>query len=164
MKRRGSTLFLRAATIAIGALVLLLCLFALPPAWQHGITREYSDTKVIYALRGILLAMYIAAIPFFYALAQGWRLLNLIDKGKAFSMQSVAALKRISVAAIIIAAVFLLCEPSFYIWAENDDAPGLVIFGLLPVGAALTIAVFAGVLQRLFRDAIKIKSENDLTV
>jgi len=32
------------------------------------------------------------------------------------------------------------------------------------IGASMVIAVFAAVLQRLLQEAIRIKSENDLTV
>ncbi len=48
--------------------------------------------------------------------------------------------------------------------AERDDAPGIIIIGMIMIFASLVIAVFAAVLQRLLKDAIDIKSENDLTV
>ena len=47
---------------------------------------------------------------------------------------------------------------------EGDDAPGLVVLGLLIIFASLVIAVFAAVLQRLLNDAIQLKSDVDLTV
>lgn len=40
----------------------------------------------------------------------------------------------------------------------------MVLVGMVPVFASLVIAVFAAVLQRLLQEAIKIKSENELTV
>ncbi|MGV2488281.1 UNVERIFIED_CONTAM: DUF2975 domain-containing protein, partial [Bacillus mycoides] len=52
----------------------------------------------------------------------------------------------------------------FYLVAERDDAPGIIILGMLLIFASMVIAVFAAVLQRLLKDAIDIKSENDLTV
>ena len=54
--------------------------------------------------------------------------------------------------------------PFVYIIAEWDDAPGLILIGLVIIGASMVIAVFAAVLQRLLQEAIDIKSENDLTV
>jgi hypothetical protein len=48
--------------------------------------------------------------------------------------------------------------------AEVDDAPGLILVGMVPIFTSLVIAVFAAVLQRLLQEAIDIKSENDLTV
>ncbi len=54
--------------------------------------------------------------------------------------------------------------PLFYLVAERDDAPGIIIIGMIIIFASMVIAVFAAVLQRLLKDAIDIKSENDLTV
>jgi len=159
--KRGSTFFLRAAVAAVGIVIAALCAFALPAAWI-GVAKEYDD--ITYALYGLIVAMYVAAIPFFIALYQALRLLDYIDKSKAFSLLSVKALKRIAYCGVAVAIVYAASMPLFYIWAENDDAPGLIVIGMAFVGASLTVAVFAAVLQRLLKEAIAIKSENDLTV
>ena len=52
----------------------------------------------------------------------------------------------------------------FSILWQRDDAPGIIIIGMIMIFASMVIAVFAAVLQRLLKDAIDIKSENDLTV
>ncbi len=54
--------------------------------------------------------------------------------------------------------------PLLYLMAEIDDAPGIILIGLVIVFASMVIAVFSAVLQRLLKEAIDIKSENDLTV
>ncbi|MBP2113589.1 hypothetical protein J2Z70_003750 [Paenibacillus silagei] len=54
--------------------------------------------------------------------------------------------------------------PLFYLMAEKDDAPGIIVIGMILIFASLVIAVFAAVLQKLLKDAIELKSENDLTV
>ena len=48
--------------------------------------------------------------------------------------------------------------------AEMDDAPGIILIGMVVIFASMVIAVFAAVLQRLLQEAIDIKSENDLIV
>jgi hypothetical protein len=161
--KRGSTIFLRLSVLALGAVVLALCVFALPKMWiSVGDDAEYKD--IAYAFRLILVALYAAAVPFFYALYQALNLLNYIDRNKAFSKLSVGALKRIAWCGVVIAIVFAASEPFLYVWAEHDDAPGIILFGMILAGASLTISVFAAVLQRLLKNAINIKSENDLTV
>lgn len=158
---RGSTFFLRGAVIAIGLVVLALCVFALPAIWR-AVPGEYPNHAYVFYC--VLIAFYAAAVPFFAALFQAMRLLSYIDANKAFSKLSVKALKRIAYCALAISAVFVANLPFMYIWAENDDAPGLVIVGMFMVLAPFTVAVFAALLQRLFQQAIAIKSENDLTV
>jgi len=159
--KRGSTFFLRGAILAMGAIVLALCIFALPAAWM-AVADEYPNhTYVFYS---ILLILYAAAVPFYVALYQTLRLLTYIDKNIAFSKLSVGALKTIKYCAITVSALFAAGMPFFYIWGENDDAPGVIVLGMIFTMAPLVIAVFAAVLQRLLRDAINMKAENDLTV
>ncbi|WP_371326733.1 DUF2975 domain-containing protein [Psychrobacillus sp. OK028] len=42
--------------------------------------------------------------------------------------------------------------------------PGVIFVGLVVPFASMMIAVFAAVLQKLLKNAIDIKSENDLTI
>jgi hypothetical protein len=158
---KASVLFLRMALTAIIVLTLLFCIFALPNAWQ-GVEKEYHvDLFAFYAL---ILTFYAVAVPFLIALFQGYNLLSYIDKNKAFSNLTVKALQRIAYCAYTGAVLFTLSLPFFYVWAQRDDAPGLVIIGSMFVGGCLTVGVFANMLQRIFLNAIKMKSENDLTV
>jgi hypothetical protein len=108
--------------------------------------------------------MYLSVIPFFVALYQAFKLLSYIDKNQAFSELSIKSLKNIKFCAIIISGLYVVIMPFVYLLAELDDAPGLIIIGMVPVFAAMVIAVFAAVLQRLLQEAINIKSENDLIV
>lgn len=73
-------------------------------------------------------------------------------------------LKKIKYCAITISILHLFVLPLFYVFAELDDAPGVIFVGLVVPFASLVIAVFAAVLQKLLQEAIHIKSENDLTV
>lgn len=112
----------------------------------------------------VFIDFYAAAIPFYYALYQAFKLLSYIDKNKAFSEWSVRALKRIKYCAITISSLFVVGLPLFYLVAEKDDAPGIILIGLVLIFASMVIAVFAAVLQRLLQEAIDIKSENDLII
>lgn len=47
---------------------------------------------------------------------------------------------------------------------EVDDAPGVILMGLLLAAVPFIAAVFAAVLLKLFRNGLNIKSENDLTI
>ena len=112
----------------------------------------------------VLIDLYASAIPFYFALYQAFKLLSYIDKNKAFSELSVKALKKIKYCAITISILYVLGMPLFYLIAEKDDAPGVIVIGLVIIFASMVIAVFAAVLQKLLQEAIDIKSENDLTV
>jgi hypothetical protein len=92
------------------------------------------------------------------------KLLNYVDKNKAFSDLSVKALRAIKYCGVIIAGLFAAGSPYVFYVADKDDAPGVFAIALVIIGASVAVAVFAAVLERLLRDAIAIKKENDLTV
>ncbi|WP_019155196.1 DUF2975 domain-containing protein [Robertmurraya massiliosenegalensis] len=159
--KQGSTLFLKLAVILIGIPILALCIFVVPAVGKF-MAELYPDHTYLKYL--VFLILYAAAIPFYFALYQAFRLLQYIDQNHAFSQISVEALKKIKKCAITISSLFVVGMPLFYLLAEADDAPGVILIGMVIIFASMVIAVFAAVLQRLLQEAIDIKSENDLTV
>ncbi|PWA12560.1 DUF2975 domain-containing protein [Pueribacillus theae] len=159
--KRGSTLFLKIVVILIGIPILALCIFVVPKIANYA-AELYPEFAYIKYL--VLIVMYAAAIPFYFALHQALRLLSYIDKNIAFSELSVRALKNIKYCATTISIVYVAGMPLFYLMAEMDDAPGIIVLGLIIIFASMVIAVFAAVLQKLLKNAIDIKSENDLTI
>jgi len=152
--RQGSTLFLKVVIYIIGLAVLALCVII------GGVT--ISGNAGMYL--PILLGMFIASIPFFYALYQGILILNYIEMGTAFSELSVKAIKDIKYCAFTISVLYAVGMPYIIYVADKDDAPGIVLMGLVFIFAPLITSVFAAVLQKLLQNAIDIKFENDLTV
>lgn len=112
----------------------------------------------------VIIVMYAAALPFYFALYHTFTLLHFIDAGTAFSQHSVKALKNIKYAAIIIGALYGGIVPLLYILAKAADAPGVLAIGLVLSGTAFVVALFAAVLQSVLRSAIAMKKEHDLTV
>ncbi|TEX09791.1 DUF2975 domain-containing protein [Bacillus cereus] len=159
--KQGSTLFLKTVVILIGIPVLAMCIFLVPKIGAFA-AELYPDIAYIKYL--VFINLYATAIPYYFALYQTFKLLNYIDKNNAFSELSVLALKNIKYSALAISVLYVLSMPLFYLVAERDDAPGIIIIGMIMIFASMVIAVFAAVLQRLLKDAIDIKSENDLTV
>ncbi|WP_152393156.1 DUF2975 domain-containing protein [Paenibacillus guangzhouensis] len=159
MKRE--TLFLKIAVFLIGIPILALCIFGIP-----SIAKEAAEhyLEAAYLQYPMLIGVYITAVAFFMALYQAWKLLSYIDKNNAFSELSVKALTNIIYCAITISIFYVAAMPIFYLVAEKDDAPGIIVIGIVIIFASLVIAVFAAVLQKLLKNAIDIKSENDLTI
>ena|SRR3989338_3915086 len=159
--KRVSTNFLRFIIFFIGMGVLALCIFALPAMWKGGSEEFPMASRAIFL---IMIGLYATAVPFFIALWQALKLLRSIDQNTAFSEVSVKALKNIKYCAISIAILYMGGVPLLFPIADADDAPGLLVMGMVIACAPIVVAVFAAILQRLLQDAIDIKSENDLTV
>jgi hypothetical protein len=157
LMKQGSTVFLRGVIALIGTVVLIICLFVLPPAIMSEMSKNFD-----YGF--IFLGLYVSAIPFFYALYQALNLLGSIDQNTAFSKSSVQALKRIKICAIIISALFAISMPYIFYVANKNNMPGIVVIDMVIIFFAIVIATFAAVLQRLLQSAAEIKSENDLMI
>lgn len=153
--KKASTLFLKLVICLMGLAVLAFCIIVIPQIIGSFSLGGYDP---------ILLGLYVPTIPFFIALYQGYKLLTYIDKNVAFSQDSVKALKNIKYSAVSISALYTAGLPYIFYVADQDDAPGVVLIGMIFIAAPIVIAVFAAVLQKLIESGLDIKSENDLTV
>ncbi len=158
--KQGTTLFLKIAVILIGIPVLALCIFLVPKLGNFA-GELYPDMAYMKSL--VFIVMYGAAVPFYFALYQAFNLLRYIDGNTAFSELSVKALKNIKCCAITISGLYVIGSPLFHFIAKKVDPP-IGFVGIIIIFASLVIAFFAAVLQKLLKEAIDIKSENDLTV
>lgn len=162
IKEKSSTIFLRAAIIGLALIVLGLCALILPEIYGEWEPALYDIEGTRYP---ILFSLIAAALAFWTALYQGWKLLGNIDANKVFSDSSVRAMKNMQLCSLIISGLFVALWPIIVFLVQLDDAPGLVIiYGIIFVGAPLVFAVALGVLQRLLKSAITYKNEHDLTV
>jgi len=159
MKRE--TLFLKIAVVLMGLPVLALCIFVLPKITEHFAELNPSLDFLQYPF---LIGLDATALIFFFALYQAFKFLRYIDKNQAFSELSVKALKNIKYCAITIGALYVVMMPLLYLLAEKDDAPGIILIGMIIIFGCMVIAVFAAVLQKLLKNVIDIKAENDLTI
>ena len=158
---RRETMILKIAVIMLGIPVAALSVLLLPWIARDAAQSSMRMADVIY---GILILMYISVVPFFAALYQGFRLLGYIDSNKAFSELSLKSIQKIRSCAAAISIIYLFAMPLFYIVAEIDDAPGVILVGMIFVFAPLTVTVFAAILKKLLKNAIDLKNDNELTI
>ncbi len=153
--KQSSTIILRGAVLAISLVIIALCVWVLPMGLR---------SETVSGYRPIILGMYVTVIPFFIAVYHVWKLLAVIGRNNAFSQHSVKALDVIKYCAMTISILYAAGMPYVFIVAERDDAPGVILIGLIITAASAVVATFAAVLQKLLTSAITIKSENELTV
>ena len=157
--KKGSTLFLRLVIclIAIGVLAGMIWFPQTEGrATNLDLISIYKDPFIIY--------IYIGSIPFFVGLYQAFKLLNFIDANKAFSQGAVNTLKNMKFASLSLIGFIALAEVYIRFFAHGDDPAGPTALGILASFAVAVIATAAAVFQKLFQNAVDLKSENDLTV
>jgi hypothetical protein len=157
--KKGSTLFLRLVIclIAIGVLAGMIWFPQTEGrATNLDLISIYKDPFIIY--------IYIGSIPFFVGLYQAFKLLNFIDANKAFSQGAVNTLKNMKFASLSLIGFIALALFYIRFFAHGDDPAGPTALGILASFALAVIATAAAVFQKLFQNAVDLKSENDLTV
>src|SRR5436189_4162146 len=124
--KRGSTIFLQVIIllIGIGALVLLL--------WEPHLEGRNAHATLfeIYFKDPFLAYAYIASIPFFVALYQGFKVLGYAGQNKVFSQAAVKALRTIKFCAIALVG-FVAVGEIFIMLGDSDDRAGGVFMGIL---------------------------------
>ncbi|MGE6752847.1 DUF2975 domain-containing protein [Rossellomorea sp. NPDC071047] len=156
--KRGTTIFLKGAVMAIGAIVFILCVVWLPTMAKHSadLFPEFA-----YLKWPILVGLYLTAVPFNLALYQAFKLLKCIEEN-AFSAKAIESLHRIKLYALLITAIYV--SGIVFLLIQNALHPGIAMVGIIISFASVTISIFAAVLQELLRNALKLKAENDFTV
>ena len=157
--KRGSILFLRAVILLVGVGVLA------------GMLREpqlegrnaNADLATIYFRDPFLAYAYLGSLPFFFGLYQAFKLLGYVGQGEAFSPGASKALRYIKYCALAV-IVFIVGAEAYIILGVSDDRAGGVAMGIFATFVCLVTATAAAVLERVFQNAVDLKSENDLTI
>lgn len=159
--KRGSTIFLQIVILLLGAGVLAFLL------WEPQVEGRNVNATLfeIYFKDPFLAYIYLASVPFFVGLYQGFRILGYAGRNEIFSERSVRALRIIKYCTIITAVFILGAEAYLFIFIRGtDDIAGGVMMGVFVILVCAVIGTAAAVFERILQNAVDIKSENDLTV
>ena len=159
LMKRSSTAFLQVVIVLIGfgALALLL--------WEPHVEGRNAHATIfqIYFKDPFLAYAYIASIPFFVALYQGFKLLGYAGQNQVFSPAAVKALRTIKYCALAIIG-FVAVSVIFMINGDPEDRPAGLFMRFLITFPSIVIAAAAATFERVLQNAVDMKSENDLTV
>lgn len=159
MKRR-SIIFLQAVIVLIGISALTFML------WEPHLEGRNAHATLfqIYFNDPFLAYAYTASIAFFVAVYQAFRLLGYIGQNKAFSLNSVKALRTIKYCALTIVAFIVAPEAYLFIVRPGDDIAGGVMMGFFIMFISVVVATVADVFENLLQSVIDMKPENNLAV
>jgi Protein of unknown function (DUF2975) len=159
--KRGSTIFLQAVLLILGVGLFVFLL------WEpHLEGRNVNATLFeMYFKDPFLAYIYLAFVPVFIGLYQGFKLLGYARRDDIFRQHSVRALRIVKYCALTTAIFILGAEAYIFIFIRGtDDIAGGVMMGAFIILVSSIIATAAAVFERLLQNAVDIKSENDLTV
>jgi Protein of unknown function (DUF2975) len=114
----------------------------------------YSDPLILYG--------YIASIPFFIALYKTFKLLGYFGQNKAFSLNSVRALRSIKYCAFLLGILIVMAGLYIKIFHNKDDDPaGFLSMCIVTTFVSLVVATAVAVFENILKKGMDIKSENE---
>ena len=114
----------------------------------------YFDPFILYA--------YAASIPFFIALYKAFTLLGYIGQNKAFSLNSVRALRSIKYCTIVLSIFIVMAGLYVRIFHKKDDDPaGFLAMCIVTTFVSLVVATAAAVFEKILQNGMDIISENE---
>jgi hypothetical protein len=160
--KRSSIIFLQIVIVFIGIAALAFLL------WEpqvEGVNKNATNFE-IYFQDPFLALVYVGSIPFFIALYRAIQALGYVGRNEVFSPEVVKALRTIKYCALAIIGFVVVEELWILLISGGDNEnPGAPIFlGLLIVFPSIVVAATAGMFERIWQNAVDLKSENDLTV
>lgn len=157
--KQGSTTFLKVIIFLLGIAVLTLCIFWLPVL----AIREPKLHPGVYSLYPLLGYAYGCCIAFSVALYQAFRLLTYIERNNAFSELSLKSLKIIKKCGLTTIFFMVLGIVTLKVIAKvtRDDPAGPISLSLLGILVISIITAIVDVLQKLLKNLLDTKPEND---
>lgn len=138
-------LIISLGVIAVGAIPL--------PAMIHGLlTTAPHHLRFVGWL--LIIGLYGVIISFLSAVFFAFRLLRLIDRQSVFNTKAVSAITAAKWSCTVMFVSALLWLPFIYSVVQQEDAPGLMLMGLVLIMVPLVIAVFLAIIQRIWQAAV----------
>lgn len=119
-----------------------------------------------FSFIGVLLILAIVFSLFFGYLLVFYlfKILDLVQKNQPFTKEILTYIVKVKWGIIGIGLSFLGILP-FALWVgEKEDAPGVILFSLFICGVPWAIFIFSQVVEYLFKSAIFLQEENELTI
>lgn len=159
MTQKNLSTWLKIIIIGIAACGILLCGILFPMVGRDIVTAapEFSDWYYLW-----LAVLWLAAVPCYLVLYNGWKITVEIGRDHSFSMDNAIYLKRISMLAIGDTAYFFLVN--LVLFFLNKNHPGILIASLFVDFAGVAAAVVSAVLSHLVQKAAELQQENELTI
>jgi len=159
--KRNSTIFLQVVTILVGIGILAFML------WEPHIEGRNAGATLsqIYFNDPFLAYAYLASIPFFVALYQGFNVLGYIRHDKTFMQATVKALQAIKYCAIVLLGFVAVSVIFMYpILGTQEDLPAGIFMRIFIALASIVVATSAGIFKKILQVALDMKSQKDLAV
>lgn len=152
------TRLLKIALLGLGAFILMLGFIMTMSLINEGL----NDLNIYVWIFVISLAA--SGVIGLWVLYYLYQIVDLIQENTSFSEETLRLVAKVKHRILAASITFLGILPFVAHVADTDDAPGLILIGLGLVAIPFVAYVFSLIVEELFKNAIHLKSEQDLTI
>jgi len=143
VKKNISVVYLEITTILVGLLTLVVAIT---------LTYLAITSKNIEYYRPVLWIISLSAIPAITALYYFFKQLTLIGRNSFFTKVSINNLGLLKYSLFSVSIIYTAGMPVIFYAAEQDDAPGVILIGLVLIAIFFTIGTLVRVIQKLVEE------------
>lgn len=113
------------------------------------------DGFPLWFLYPVYLLVMVAAVIFIFTLIPSFKVVVLYEKDMLFTHEAATLMNHIMKRLCYITVIFVIQLPFWFLIAQWDDAPGLIIVVGYVAGIAFTLALIALILRQIIMKGIK---------
>lgn len=156
---RMKTLGLKLLFIGMAAFIAFLIFWL-----TVGLISVLQDQRIFIEKLIMNICLDLAAIVALFIIYNLYRLLAITDVNEMFSKQSLSYIRNIRRSTFIEFILLWGILPLTYHFADQGDAPGIMIVGLGVVSIPLIFGLFMAAIEKFFTRSLQLDSENKLTI
>ena len=134
---------------------LLMAFYALPWLTMEILGIALPEAILFY---GFIFGVYILTGFYIHGLFMAYKIVLNGEKGEFYSDKTIALLRKVMKDALAMAIIAMILAGPLFVIAQLDDAPGLILVGMLTGYGALLVTALA----RLLMNEIKRKTNKEV--
>ncbi len=160
MTQKNLSIWLKGIILGIAVCGAILCGLLIPLLGKDLIKQnpEFAHWYVPW-----LAVFWIAAIPCYLILYNGWKITVKIARDQSFCMENAVYLKRICILSLADSGYFFVANLTLLFFL-NMSHPSVMLASLFVDFAGVAVAVVAAVLSHLVQKAAELQREQELTI
>lgn len=160
MKQTEMSVYLKAVTLGVGALLMAFVFWFLPLVLKAPLTEAAGPG----GYRGTCILVGISAVPAVMCLIRFWGICESIRKDRSFSMENALRLKRMSQYMLADTLLYTGFLAWFFLAGWYVAAAWLIFPVLLAIFISVALTVLCAALSHLVQKAGEIQEEQELTI
>lgn len=139
---------LSAVFLKVSIVLLMIPIIAFGAYGLYWLLSNPVSPRYAHMIYPVLAGLYLASVPFIFGAVKIFQLVSLVGKDTLTIRVKEEILRKLKIAALSMGVIFIMILPFAFLIAQEDDAPGLILFSSIPVLLSMMSAAVITLFQR----------------